>query len=74
MISIFSQGNDEFLEDFTPEFPFFTAARAKDYGFVRLVAHNATHLEIAQVSDDRDGEIIDYLWIVSEEHDFGFPK
>ena len=27
--------------------------RSADYGYSRMVAHNTTHLEVAQVSDDQ---------------------
>lgn len=33
--------------------PHFTAFRSIDYGYSRLTAHNKTHLEISQVSDDK---------------------
>lgn len=40
----------------------------KDYGYTRLKAHNATHLHFEQVSDDKDGQIIDSFWVIKEEH------
>jgi hypothetical protein len=30
-----------------------TAFRSADYGYTRMTAHNATHLELEQVSDDK---------------------
>ena len=30
-----------------------TAFRSADYGYTRMTAHNSTHLELEQVSDDK---------------------
>ncbi len=36
---------------------FFTAFRSNDYGYTRIKAHNASHMEIEQVSDDKVSKI-----------------
>ena len=33
--------------------PGITAFRSADYGFTRMKAHNSSHMEIAQISDDK---------------------
>jgi len=42
------EGHDPWLP-----MPEWTAFRSADYGYTRLYAHNATHLELEQVSDDQ---------------------
>ena len=47
------QGCDERKEEFQPNKPYYSAFRENDYGYTRLKAHNKTHLEFSQVSDDK---------------------
>ena len=49
----YSQGCQEEKEDFKPDKPYYSAFRDNDYGYTRLKAHNKTHLEFSQVSDDK---------------------
>ena len=50
--------------------PTYTAFRNSDYGYTRLIAHNATHLELEQVSDDKGGQIVDHIWIKKTTEEF----
>ena len=47
-----SAGCKERHDGWGPKKPF-SAFRSNDYGYTRMAAHNATHLEIEQVSDDK---------------------
>ena len=47
-----SAGCEETHDPWLPK-PEMTAFRSADYGYSRMVAHNTTHLEVAQVSDDQ---------------------
>ena len=57
-----SAGCQEKHDPWLPK-PDITAFRSTDYGYTRMTAHNATHLELEQVSDDQDGKVIDHIWI-----------
>ncbi|XP_033735387.1 acid phosphatase type 7-like [Pecten maximus] len=45
-----------------------SAFRSTDYGYTRMKVFNATHIYIEQVSDDKDGMIIDKIWYIKECH------
>jgi len=45
-----------------------SAYRSIDYGYTRLTFHNASHLSLEQVSEDRHGEIVDSVWIRKDQH------
>ena len=47
------QGCQERHDPFQEPAPPITAFRSLDYGYTRMTAHNATHMEIEQVSDDK---------------------
>lgn len=47
---------------------FFFFHRQQDYGYTRMKAFNTTHLYFEQVSDDKDGEIIDSFYIIKDNH------
>ena len=47
-----SAGCEETHDPWLPK-PEMTAFRSADYGYSRMVAHNSTHMEVAQVSDDQ---------------------
>ena len=47
------QGNEEDHNKWERTKPDFVAFRTTDYGFTHLTAHNATHLELAQISIDK---------------------
>ena len=61
-----SAGCDEFKEQFLKEKPYYSAFRNNDYGFTRLKAHNKTHLEFSQVSDDKQGAIVDHFFVIKD--------
>ena len=59
-----SAGCQEQKEEFKKKKPYYSAFRNNDYGYTRLKAHNKTHLEFSQVSDDKDGAIIDNFFVI----------
>ena len=46
------QGCQERHDPWQPKPPI-SAFRSNDYGYTRLTAHNGTHLELEQISDDK---------------------
>lgn len=65
-----SAGCDEKHSYFNTTMPYWSAFRSSDYGYTRLRAYNKTHLHIEQVSDEKNGAVIDSFWIVKTR--FGF--
>ncbi|CAH0561321.1 unnamed protein product [Brassicogethes aeneus] len=63
-----SAGCKEGREDFTPYRPYWSAFISRDYGYTRLKAYNSTHLNLIQISDDKEGQIIDDFWIIKDKH------
>lgn len=63
-----SAGCRERVDPFVKDVPEWSAFRTSDYGYTRLQVHNATHLYFEQVSDDKDGEIIDSVWLIKDKH------
>lgn len=63
-----SAGCKEGREDFNATAPYWSAFTSRDYGYTRLKAFNATHLYLEQVSDDKDGAIVDQFWIIKDRH------
>uniref|UniRef100_A0A1A9WVN1 Purple acid phosphatase n=1 Tax=Glossina brevipalpis TaxID=37001 RepID=A0A1A9WVN1_9MUSC len=63
-----SAGNKENREPFSKELPEWNAFHSNDYGYTRLKAYNRTHLYLEQVSDDKNGAIIDKFWIIKYRH------
>ncbi|XP_017870563.1 PREDICTED: acid phosphatase type 7 isoform X4 [Drosophila arizonae] len=61
-------GNHEGREPFFKEMPPWSAFHSQDFGYLRLKAHNASHLYFEQVSDDKGGVIIDSFWVIKEQH------
>ncbi|XP_055842591.1 acid phosphatase type 7-like [Episyrphus balteatus] len=64
-----SAGCREKREPFSHDLPEWNAFHSNDYGYTRMKAYNGTHLYFEQVSDDKNGEIIDSIWIIKEKHD-----
>lgn len=60
------EGTDRFVEP-RPEWSAFTSS---DYGYTRMKAFNKTHIYFEQVSDDKEGAIIDSFWVIKETHGF----
>ncbi|XP_075234057.1 acid phosphatase type 7 [Lycorma delicatula] len=63
-----SAGCRENTDGFIPKPQPWSAFRSSDYGYARLKIHNATHIHIEQVSDDKGGQIIDSFWIKKNYH------
>ncbi|XP_001606004.2 acid phosphatase type 7 [Nasonia vitripennis] len=61
-----SAGCKEGREKFVPQRPPWSSFRSSDYGFTRMTAHNKTHLYLEQVSDDKEGEVIDRVWLIKD--------
>ena len=59
-----SAGCDEGHERFMKNLPYYSALQNNDYGFTRLKAHNLTHLEFSQVSDEQDGATVDHFFVI----------
>lgn len=62
-----SAGCQENHDNFGPATDF-TAFRSTDYGYTRMKVFNSTHLYMEQVSDEKDGDIIDSLWLIKDSH------
>lgn len=63
-----SAGCKEGREPFNSTKPEWSAFTSRDYGYTRLKAFNRTHLHLEQVSDDKEGAIIDEFWIIKDKH------
>uniref|UniRef100_T1JCQ8 Purple acid phosphatase n=1 Tax=Strigamia maritima TaxID=126957 RepID=T1JCQ8_STRMM len=63
-----SAGCDERHDPFRDDFPEWSAFHSTDYGYTRMQAFNSSHLYLEQVSDDKDGEIIDKIWVIKDKH------
>ncbi|KAH9504726.1 Acid phosphatase type 7 [Bulinus truncatus] len=63
-----SAGCKERHDNFDKNIESWSAYRSDDYGFTRMKVYNSTHLYMEQVSDDKDGAIIDKLMIIKNQH------
>ncbi|XP_054727487.1 acid phosphatase type 7 isoform X3 [Anastrepha obliqua] len=63
-----SAGCKEGREPFERDTPGWSAFHSQDYGYTRMKAYNHTHIYFEQVSDDKNGEIIDSFWIIKDKH------
>lgn len=63
-----SAGCKEKTDTFNKTVPAWSAFRSSDYGYTRLKAHNTSHLYFEQVSDEKNGEIIDKFWLIKDQH------
>ncbi|XP_015606629.1 acid phosphatase type 7 isoform X2 [Cephus cinctus] len=61
-----SAGCKEGRENFTYVQPPWSAFRNADYGYTRMKAFNQTHLYLEQVSDDKEGAVLDQLWLIKD--------
>ncbi|KAL0280763.1 UNVERIFIED_CONTAM: hypothetical protein PYX00_001966 [Menopon gallinae] len=59
-----SAGCNEFVDKFINNPKPWSAFRSSDYGYTRLTAFNKTHLYLEQVSDDKEGAVIDWFWLI----------
>lgn len=71
-IVVGSAGCQEKVDSFNP-LPSWSGFRSSDYGYSRIKVHNATHLNLQQVSDDLDGQVIDEWWLIKEMPRIKFP-
>lgn len=62
-----SAGCKEGHADFVKNLPEWSAFHSDDYGYTRMKAFNTTHLYFEQVSDDKNGAVIDTFWIVKDK-------
>jgi len=63
-----SAGCKEGRTPFVKKPPAWSAFQSQDYGYTRMQALNTTHLHFEQVSDDKEGEVIDSFWIIKDTH------
>lgn len=63
-----SAGCKEGREPYNGPIPEYSAFHSRDYGYTVLNAHNATHLEFRQISDDKAGEVIDHFFVIKDKH------
>ncbi|XP_039496997.1 acid phosphatase type 7 isoform X3 [Drosophila santomea] len=61
-------GNHEGREPFFKRMPPWSAFHSQDFGYLRLKAHNRSHLYFEQVSDDKKGKVIDSFWVIKDKH------
>ncbi|XP_013772762.1 acid phosphatase type 7-like [Limulus polyphemus] len=63
-----SAGCHEYHDPFVANPAEWSALRNSDYGYTRMTIINGTHLYLEQVSDDKDGEVIDWMTLIKEKH------
>lgn len=63
-----SAGCVERHEYFTKNPPPWSAFHSSEYGYTRMKFANKTHLYVEQVSDDRDGLVIDRFTVIKDYH------
>ncbi|XP_042296608.1 acid phosphatase type 7 [Sceloporus undulatus] len=63
-----SAGCQERLDPFVPEPRDWSAVRIEDYGYTRMQILNRTHLWLEQVSDDKNGKVMDRIWLIKDRH------
>lgn len=68
-----SAGCTEGTDGFVRPRPPWSAFVSSDYGYTRLRVFNRTHLYWEQVSDDKEGQIIDSVWLIKDQHG-SYPK
>ncbi|KAI8784304.1 iron/zinc purple acid phosphatase protein isoform X1 [Biomphalaria glabrata] len=63
-----SAGCRENVSGFVPNPPEWSAFHSMDYGYTRMHVLNKTHMNIEQVSDEKDGLVIDKFTIIKNYH------
>lgn len=61
-------GNTEGREPFFKYLPPWSAFHSQDFGYLRLKAHNHSHLYFEQVSADEQFAVIDSFWVIKDRH------
>ncbi|RWS28741.1 Iron/zinc purple acid phosphatase-like protein, partial [Leptotrombidium deliense] len=63
-----SAGCQEGIDPFVKHPPAWSAVRISDYGFTRMHIMNKTHLYMEQVSDDKNGTVVDKMLLIKDTH------
>jgi len=63
-----SAGCKEETSPFRGDLPYWSAFRSTDYGYMRMQIVNRTHLYTEQISVDKEGEVIDHIWVIKNDH------
>ena len=63
-----SAGNHERIDPFIKEPKYWSAFRIADYGYTRMQVVNETHINFEQVSDDKDGTVVDKFTVRKDKH------
>ncbi|XP_053406613.1 acid phosphatase type 7-like [Mercenaria mercenaria] len=63
-----SAGCQEDHDPFKGKVADWSAFRSDDYGYTRMKIFNSTHLYLEQVSDDKNGTVIDKIMIIKDKH------
>ncbi|KAK7462485.1 hypothetical protein BaRGS_00038454 [Batillaria attramentaria] len=63
-----SAGDQEGQTKFIPRPSDWSAFRTDDYGYTRMRIPNATHLHLDEISTDKEGAVVDSVWIIKEKH------
>ncbi|PNF29564.1 Acid phosphatase type 7 [Cryptotermes secundus] len=63
-----SAGCKEDTSPFRGDLPYWSAFRSTDYGYMRMRIFNKTHLYMEQISVDKEGEVIDHIWLIKNSH------
>ena len=63
-----SAGCREHHDDFDKDPPDWSAFRSTDYGYTRFYFANSSHLRVQQVSAEKEGKVIDEIWVVQPDH------
>ncbi|XP_041361456.1 acid phosphatase type 7-like [Gigantopelta aegis] len=63
-----SAGCKERIDKFIKYPPSWSAVRISDYGYTRMNIYNSSHVYMEQVSDDKDGAIIDRVMVIKDRH------
>lgn len=63
-----SAGNQERIDPFIKDPLEWSSFRCADYGYARMHVLNHTHINFEQVSDDKDGTVVDKFTIQKDRH------
>lgn len=63
-----SSGCQEGREIFLNKTRAISVFRSSDYGYTRMQVFNQSHLYMEQVSDDKNGSVIDSIWVIKDSH------
>jgi hypothetical protein len=63
-----SAGCQEMIDPFVKDPADWSAFRISDYGYTRMTLHNASHLTLEQMSAIKEGQIVDKITIIKDNH------